>query len=498
MKFKLKPRKTESLTLKTLGLTLVTFAVVMLPSLMYQIADGCDVSYFLVPMIALLVIGLPLVLMTKMPTTMDPVFMLANMVLMWGFAVACGSLPFMMYGLSPIDSIFESTSGVMTAGSSIVSSVHELDRGIILWRSVLQWIGGIAIIVMFILVLPTIGFGNRALLVNETSGSDAGKVSIKLKDTGKQFITVYSIATIIILVVLTICGLSFFDSFCISLSTISLGGFSPTDNSVSEYSDIIKIVIIISLLFGSTNFYLHYKSVISKKLVYLGSEEFRAMLVIMGLLLLVCVPYLLANTDDSLINIIFNTISAVTTASFAASDYSLYPIAIVCVFFAITIIGGSAGSTAGGLKVNRLLISVKNIYNEIQRLLHPNAVYDVKMDGKSVDSVYISSTMMVLVIFLITMLVSTGVFLFMGLPFDVSLLTTISSLTCYGASVGPYGPFGSFYAFSDAAKIFMCILMWIGRVEIVSALIVFTPGYWREFRLSVKNIRRKPSSQSRR
>ncbi len=497
MKFKLKLRKRESLSLKTIGLTLVTFAVVMIPSLLYQIADGCNVSIFLIPMIILLIIGIPLVLMTRIPTAMDPIFMLADMMFMWAIAVVCGSLPFFLCGMSPIDSIFESTSGIMTAGSSIVAHVHELDRGIILWRSVLQWIGGIAIIVMFILVLPTIGFGNRALLVNETSGSNSGAVSIKLKDTGKQFFTVYSIATVVILVLLMICGLSFFDSFCLSLSTISLGGFSPTDNSISEYSDIIKIVILVALLFGSTNFYLHYKSVISRKLVYFGSEEFRAMLVITGLVLLICVPYLLTNTDDSVVNVIFNTVSATTTAAFAASDFTLYPIAIIGVFFAVTVIGGSAGSTAGGLKVNRLLISVKNVYNEIQKLLHPSAVYDVKIDGASVDRSYVSSTMVIIVIFLVTAFISTLAFLFIGLPFDVSLLTTISSLTCYGASIGPYGPFGSFEAFPEAAKAFMCVLMWIGRVEIISALIVFTPGYWREFRLSVKNIRRRPSQSKR-
>lgn len=485
-------KKFDSFTLKTVGYTLLTLAVLMLPSLIYNLVDGHDVLPFLLPMSAMMVIGIPMVVMTHMPKSINPIFILADMALMWFISVICGALPFFLSGFAPVDAIFESTSGVMTTGASIIPRVDEWSRGVILWRSILQWIGGIAIIVMFLLVLPTIGFGNRALFSNEVSGSDAGNITLKLKDTGKQFAIVYSIATILILIALVLCGLSFFESFCLSLSTISLGGFSPADNSVSGYSDIIKIVIIVSLIFGSTNFYLHYKSVMSKKPIYFKSEEFRMMVMLTGVVLLIALVYLLIEGDDTPINIIFNTISATTTASFAASDYSVYPIFIVALLFIATIVGGSAGSAAGGLKVSRFLIITKNAYNEINKLLHPNAVYDVKVDGSSVDDRYISITMVMLFAFIVTMISGTAVFLLFGLPFDVSVLTSISSLTCYGASIGPYGPFGSFAELTEGAKLFMCILMWIGRVEIMSAFILFTPGYWREFRLSMRNMRRKP------
>ena len=484
-------KRIDSFTMKTVGYTLATLAVLMLPSFIYQLVDEEDSIPFLVPMIVMFVIGVTMILITRTSKNMNPIFVLADMALMWFISVICGSIPFMLSGFTPVDAIFESTSGVMTTGSSVISNMADWSRGIVLWRSILQWIGGIAIIVMFLLILPTIGFGNRALFSNEVSGSDTGNITLKLKDAGKQFAAVYSIATVLIIIALMLCGLSFFESFCLSLSTISLGGFSPADHSVSGYSDLVKMVIMVSLIFGGTNFYLHYKSVISKKPIYHKSEEFRMMVLITVIVLVISMVYLLAEGDDSFINILFNSISATTTASFAASDYTAYPIFIVALFFFITIIGGSAGSAAGGLKVSRFLIIMKNAYNEINKLLHPNAIFDVKVDGNSVDERYISITMAMLYIFLLTAIVGALVFLLMGLPFDVSVLTSISSLTCYGASIGPYGPFASFEGLSDAAKLFMCILMWIGRVEILSAFVLFTPGYWKEFRLSMRNIRRK-------
>ncbi len=491
MRKQVRIRKVDSFTLKTVGYTLVTLGLLMLPSLIYQLVDGKDPLPFLVPMILMVAVGSVMLFFTRTPRVMNPIFILADMALMWGISVICGAIPFFFSGFTFVDALFESSAGVMTTGSSIISSMGDWSRGIILWRSVLQWVGGIAIIVMFLLILPTIGFGSRELLSNEMSGSDAGNISLKLKDTGKQFALVYLFATLVILVALSLCGVTFFESLCLSFSTISLGGFSPLDHSVSYYSDVVKIIIMVSLIFGSTNFYLHYKSLVSRKPVYHKSEEFRAMMFLTVIVLVISMAYLLAGGEDSFINILFNTISATTTASFAASDYTTYPFFIVFLLFFVTIIGGSAGSTAGGLKVSRFVIISKNAYNEVKKLLHPNAVFDVKMDGTSVDDRYISITMVMFFAFFLTAIVGTGVFLFFGMPFDVSVLTSISSLTSYGASIGPYGPFGSFAGLSDGAKLFMCILMWIGRVEIMSAFILFTPGYWKEFRLSIRNIRRR-------
>lgn len=484
--------KKENIFLKSIGSIMIILALGMIPSLVYDIVDGNDLAPFLYPFLPLLIFGLIFTLFTAYPKIINPIDGLLVVTMIWVFLIAVGAVPFLLCGMDVVNSIFESTSGISTTGATIMDSIESWPRGILIWRSMMQWIGGIAIIILFMFFLPMIGFGSRALFGNETSGSGSSNLSLKLKDAGSQFVKIYMALSAILIIILLLLGTPFYESLCITFSTISTGGFMSKGDSLASYGSLVKVVVALFMFLGGTNFYLHYKAIYQRKpSSYLHNHEFMYMIVIIVLVSLVTVGVLTMEqelTMDNFVDILFTMVSASTTTGFASIDYSQWRYEVLALMFLAIIIGGSTGSTAGGLKITRAMIIVKHTYNGLKNALHPNAVYNVKIDGNLVDNSTITSAVSIAIMFAITVAVGSAVFMFAGNHMENAISMTLSAVTTFGPALNNFGPYGSYNDLNTFAKLFMCLLMLVGRLEFITALIIFTPGFWREFFLSKRRI----------
>ena len=486
------------------GYILIALAIGMIPCLIFNIINDEAFEPFLYPILVCVGIWLLILATFQLPDIVRPVDGLAMVGVMWIVAIAVGSVPFIMSGMDPVDAIFESTSGITTTGSTILEDFDAWSSGILLWRSMMQWIGGIAIIIIFMLIMPMIGFGGRELFGNETSGSGSVNLSIKLRDAAKQFIMIYLILTAVLITLLLILGMDFYEGFCLALSTISTGGFMCKSDSVISYSAVIKFVVMVFMFLGGTNFYLHFKAIYRRNSKgYARNEEFRFMLLLNLIFIALAFFIVFAETNvfshDGLLNFVdvaFNVVSASTTTGFVASNYDEWVPTAVAVLFVSMIIGGSTGSTSGGLKVGRLLITLKYAYNGLKEMLHPRAVYDVRLNKSSVDTSTISASITITLLFFFTIIVGASILMLTGMDFLSAMTTMVANLTTFGPAAGEYGAIGSYQSVDWFTKLFLCVIMWLGRLEILTGLILLTPGFWKEYVMS-RRIRSNKSHTSK-
>ena len=480
-----------------IGYILLALGIGMIPCLIFNLINNEPFEPFLWPILICLILTTAIFLSFRMPDIVRPVDGLVMVGLMWVIAIIVGSVPFTMSGMHPIDAIFESTSGITTTGSTIMDDIESWPSGILLWRSMMQWIGGMIIIIIFMLILPMIGFGGRELFGNETSGSGAVNLSIKLRDAAKQFITIYLMLTFLLIFILLVLGMSFYEGLCLALSTISTGGFMCKGDSVISYGTLIKVTVMFFMFLGGTNFYLHFKAIYRRDTRgYLHNEEFKIM-VLLNLLFIALVflivtygPELFSTFDINnsnvydFVDVAFNVISASTTTGFVASDYDQWSPTAVMLLFGAMIIGGSTGSTSGGLKVGRLMIAFKYAFNGLKEMLHPKAIYDVRLNKSSVDPSTISAAITIMILFFFTIILGTGFLMLTGIDFQSSITTMIANLTTFGPATNPYGAVGSYQSVQWYTKIFLSFVMWLGRLEILTGLILLTPGFWKEYMMS--------------
>ena len=486
------------------GYILIALALGMIPCMIFNFINDEPIEPFLIPIIFCATVSVMIMLTFQLPDIVRPVDGLVMVGLMWIVAIAAGSVPFMMSGMEVVDSIFESTSGITTTGSTIMDDIESWPSGLLLWRSMMQWIGGIAIIIIFMLIMPMIGFGGRELFGNETSGSGTSSFSIKLRDAAKQFIMIYLILTAVLIVILLLLGMNFYEGFCLALSTISTGGFMCKGDSVIGYSTLVKVAVMLFMFLGGTNFYLHFKAIYRRNSTgYARNEEFRFMLILNILFIALAFFILFADTNifsrdalDNFVDVAFNVISASTTTGFVASNYDEWAPTAVMVLFVIMIVGGSTGSTSGGLKVGRLLITLKYAYNGLRELLHPRAFYDVRLNKSSVDTSTISASITIIILFFFTIIVGAAILMLTGMDFQESMTTITANLTTFGPATGAFGAIGSYHAVDWFTKLFLCVIMWLGRLEILTGLIIMTPGFWKEYVMS-RRLNKKKNNAAR-
>ncbi|MFA6710455.1 MAG: TrkH family potassium uptake protein [Candidatus Methanomethylophilaceae archaeon] len=487
----------ESASVHVLGIVLLGLSASLVPSILYAVVNKEPLAPFIWPMAVGLTLSFFLTLLFKIPNRIKPVSGIFMIGLVWFAAIIFGMIPFILSGMSSVDALFESTSGFTTTGATTMTDIESWPSSILLWRSMMQWIGGIAIIMIFLFVLPMIGFSGRTLFGNEMSGSGSGNFFARMKDAGKQFIVIYLILTAIMIIILMMSGVTLFDSLCMSFSTISCGGFMCKGDSIAGYGTIVKIVLIIFMFLGGSNFYLHFRAMYHKKpLSYIRDEEFRAMffwLAAMSLLV-----FFIIYEDDGLfgenilnnfINTAFTVVSAGTTTGFAVVDYVSWPTAAVVLLFLIAAVGGSSASTAGGIKISRLIIIYRYERNGLRKLLHPKGVYDIKYNGSSLDDDTINATIIVTMAFTVTIMIGSIVLMLFGVGLGESVSSVIGCITTFGPAVGTFGPMGSYETMSPFIKVFLSLIMWMGRLEIVTALVLFTPGFWKEMMMTHKKTR---------
>ncbi|HKM93868.1 MAG TPA: TrkH family potassium uptake protein [Prolixibacteraceae bacterium] len=406
--------------------------------------------------------------------------------IVWIFFSLFGSLPFYLSEAIPVyhDAFFETMSGFTTTGASILNNVEEMPHGILFWRSLTQWLGGMGIVVLSLAILPAFGIGGMSLFAAEAPGITTDKVNPKIKDTAKILWNVYLIFTIIEIFLLKFGGMSFFDSICHSLTTMATGGYSTKQASIAYWdSPYIQYVITLFMILAGTNFSLSYFAIAGKPGRLFKNEEFKFYILFIALATIIATTSLFFFTDygfeKSFRNSIFQVVSIMTTTGFVSDNYLLWPTALIGLIFILFFIGGSTGSTSGGVKTMRIALLIKNTYYELRRLIHPNAVIPVRFNKKSINQQIINNVLAFFFTYIAIFFISTFIFLLFVDDFDTAIGAVASSLANAGPGLGATGPIETYAFIPAGGKWFLSFLMLLGRLELFTIIVILSPSFWK-------------------
>ena len=423
----------------------------------------------------------------RKPRDLKPRYMFVLTVSSWFIIALFSSLPFYLsdLGISVADAFFEGTSGITTTGATVLSGLDDMDRDLLIWRSILQWIGGIGIIGMFVAVLPFLRVGGMRLFATESS-EWTDKALPRMKTLSRGLLVVYLAFSIIAVVTYWFSGMTLFDAFNHGLTSIATGGFSTSDLSMGKFNDLILMEATFFMIIGSLPFFLFVREMHGQHGVLFRDQQVRLFLAILFFvpLLLTLYRWMVSPVPfDPIHNYastLFNVTSVVTTTGYASEDYSAWgPLAFVLFFF-LMFVGGCSGSTAGGMKIFRFQLSLIILREQLMRLLHPRAVLTRNYNGRAVSDEIISSMIAYTFIFLLCLLLITVALAAMQLDFVTALSGALTSLTNVGPGLGDIiGPAGNFGPLPDAAKWVLSVGMLMGRLEILSVVIVLSPAFWR-------------------
>ncbi|WP_299253898.1 TrkH family potassium uptake protein [uncultured Lacinutrix sp.] len=417
----------------------------------------------------------------------------------WIVMTLSGSLPYVFTDAIPnfTDAFFETMSGYTTTGATILNDIEVVPEGILFWRSLTHWIGGMGIIVLAVAILPLLGIGGMQLFAAEAPGPSADKLHPRITDTAKRLWLIYFGYTAAETILLKVAGMSFFDAINHSMTTLSTGGFSTKNASVAYWNDkpLIQYIIIVFMFLAGTNFVLSYfafKGKISK--VY-KDEEFKLYFKFIAIFTLVAAVIIYFNADMSISTIehpqvwgaaesafrhsLFQVLTIITTTGFISADYTLWTPFLTIFFFGMMFLGGSAGSTSGGIKVVRHLITIKNGFYEFKRALHPNAILPVRYNKRSVSGDIVFNILGFFILYLLAFIAGTLGFSMMEIDFESSIGLAASSLGNVGPALGDFGPVNNYDALPAVGKWWSSFLMLIGRLELFTVLILLTPFFWR-------------------
>lgn len=406
--------------------------------------------------------------------------------LSWVIISLFGSLPYLISGVIPsfTDAFFETISGFTTTGASILSDIESLPKSILFWRAMTHWIGGMGIIVLTVAILPFLGVGGMQLLVAEMPGITPDRLHPRITATAKSLWGIYVLLTIAEIGLLWMGEMDLFDSVCHSFATMATGGFSTKNTSIAGFSPYSQYIIIVFMILAGVNFTIHYLALHRKFNKVWGNQEFKAYLSIIAIFSLVIgvglVIFVGHDVEKAFRDALFTVVSILTTTGFVTANYIIWPGYLWMLVFALMFLGGSAGSTGGGIKIVRHLLLVKNSFMELKRALHPNAIIPVKFNGKSVPQSIIFNVMAFFLIYISIFAAGTIILSLMGYDFQTSIGGTIASLGNIGPGIGGVGPVENFGFFSPLAKWFLSFLMLLGRLELFTILIVLSPAFWKQ------------------
>ncbi len=402
----------------------------------------------------------------------------------WVSICLISAIPYLFYGITPLNALFEATSGITTTGATILTH-FDYPRAMFLWRSLSQWLGGMGIIVLFIAILPQFRIAGRQMFYAEAPGPTEDKVTPRIKHTAIALWGIYVFLTVLQIVSYKLAGMNVFDAICNSFSTIAAGGFSPNPDSIMGYNSSLIIWITILFMFLSgANFALQYKVYVQRKFNSLiKSDEFKLYLALfLGISFFISLMLILEGNYPCIIAIrdaMFETISTMTSTGFASVDYTKWVLPAKIFLFLAMFIGGCAGSAAGGVKVVRLLYMFKFLKTEIVKILHPNAVVPIKIDKNIVqDEVGKQIVSFVMFYFLIF-----AVFAFIVALIEnnlvIGLTGSISAIGNIGPAFGALGPYETFAVLHPATKVIFIIMMLVGRLELIPFLAMFHIDFWK-------------------
>lgn len=475
---------------KVLGLLLMLFSLTLLPPILVSLyygdhTYGSFITAFGITFVTGLLTWLPVYRVKQELRTRDGFLITA---LFWTVLAAFGALPLYLADathLSAVDAFFESVSGMTTTGATVITGLDNLPQAILYYRQQLQWFGGIGIIVIAVAILPMLGIGGMQLYRAETPGPiKDSKLTPRITETAKALLAIYLVLTIACILAYWIAGMTLFDAIGHAFATVSTAGYSTHDASIGFFnSPAIMIISMVFMLLGGVNFALHFLAWNSRGIKhYFSDPEFRfyGSMVLLGVFITATYLWFSGthSLKTSLLNGSFEVVSILTTTGFGVTDFSIWPTFLPIFIFMFAFMGGCAGATTGGIKMIRVLLIIKQGVREIHRLIHPSAVIPIKLGPKTVSDRVVEAVWGFFAIYVVFFLIMVVLLLATGLDF-------LTSFTAVGACINNLGPglgavSAHFGDINDTAKWILCFAMLLGRLEVFTLLVLFSPAFWRK------------------
>lgn len=473
--------------LRVIGILLALLGLLMLLcipfSLYYEAGDHSALLYS--GLIGILLAG-PLLYFVKNEGSIKKREGYLIVALGWLTMVTYGALPYLLSGVIPnlADALFETVSGMTTTGASVLIDIESTPKGILFWRSLTQWIGGMGIIVLTVAIFPLLGIGGVELFVAEAPGPTSDKLHPRISETAKRLWFLYVGLTATLMLVLYGLGMGFYDAINHALTTMATGGFSTKNDSTAFFdSASIQYTLSLFMFIAGTNYTVIYFALKGKVGRVWKSDEFRAYLFLVLLLTFFVTLGVFGVSGQSLERSfrqsIFMIISLITTTGFVSADYTSWSNGLTMTFFILLFLGASAGSTSGGIKIIRHLVFFRNSFLEFKRILHPRAIIPLKLNGKRVPGRILTHIIIFLLLYLILFVLGSIILTIMGLDFMTAIGAAATSLGNVGPGIGEVGPVDNFAHLSQPIKVFLVFYMLLGRLELFTILVLFTPYFWR-------------------
>ena len=409
----------------------------------------------------------------------------------WVICALFGALPYMLCqpNLNPVQAFFESMSGFTTTGSTVIADLNHFPKGILLWRSLTQWLGGLGILVLFVALLSSLGVGSKALFHHESSAKTGGGLQARIQDVAATLWKIYLGLSVVCCAGLVVFGMSFYEALCHTMTAISTGGFSPENASIAAYRNLaIELWLTLFMVLGGISFML-YAWILRRKFDrWKSEEEAKVYLSLLMMATVVIAVDLVAVGRDhdwglAVRESLFQVVSIMTTTGYATADYDQWPALSKVLLILLMAIGGCAGSTAGGIKVSRWIIFFKVVKQEVILAFRPNQVFTLKVNGSRVDDPLRVQAIFFVALACVTAALGTAIVSLMepALDIDTCLSAVFATLFNIGPGLSAVGPTQNFGGFGMPAQGFLCLLMLLGRLEFFAVLVLFAPSLWRKY-----------------
>jgi trk system potassium uptake protein TrkH len=471
-----------------LGFLLLFLAATMLLPIPFSLyyGDG-DYLYFIISAIITFVVAFFSFRFTKLDRDVRAREGFAIVTLGWTSFSFFGCLPFLLSGYIPsiTDAFFETMSGFTTTGATILIDIEKLPHGLLFWRSLTHWLGGMGIIVLSIAILPFLGVGGMQLFKAEVPGPVPDKLTPRVTETAKILWGVYILISALETILLTIGGMNLFDALCHTFGTMATGGFSTKNASIGHYeSAYIQYVIILFMIMAGTNFSLHYRFLQKEYKSYFRNSEFLFYCsLILGATIFIGIDVISSNLKALEIgfrNTLFQVVSILTTTGYGTADFENWGISSQFLLFLFMFIGGCAGSTGGGMKIIRLYVLIQFVRTEVKRLLHPSAVIPVRIANTVIPREIVANVLGFLALMVGLFVIGVILMALLGLDLVSAFGAVAATLGNIGPGLGSVGPTDNYAHIPTLGKWILTFFMLAGRLEIYTVLILFAPSYWRK------------------
>lgn len=476
----------KRLILKILGIILCIEGAFLLLPLLAALAAGEDALAFVVSATACLALGVPLRCLRVERTRLQIRDGYVAVALSWIVLSVFGALPYILSGCCGyVDALFETVSGFTTTGASIFSAPASLPRGIQFWRALTQWLGGMGVLVLLLALMPKLGEGSVNLMKAESPGPISSKLLPRTNDTAKMLYSIYILLTAVETLALRIARMPWFDAVTTALTTISTGGFSIRNESIAFYqSSAVNWIIVFFMFVSSVNFTLLFLTGTRHWREVLRSDELRVYSgIVFGSSALIALDLVLKtgrSVGSAIEHAAFQVTTLISTSGYCTEDFDLWPQFSRLVLIVVMFVGGCAGSTAGGLKVSRIVVLVRALRRELRRILHTREVRPITLDGQRVEEDTISSVSIFFFAYMIVLFSSTLIVSLDELDFTSAFTASLTSISNVGPGFGLVGPMCNFGFLSPLSKLALSFTMLLGRLEIMPLLVLFLPSVWRK------------------